>query len=1249
MLTKIRFLLLVLTLTLIGTAVTIHYTVTDDNMLELDQKKLTKKIHQFESKIDQIFADSLIVKTFQNVDRYPVQVAEITNNLTNKETIFFYIYRNYQLVHWSTNIYVPTTDLGFQTNTSFLQSDNRSFLVKRKELANNISVLALVPIKRNFKITNDYLNNSFLSVINVKNIEIAKYDDEKNIRNIYSKDGQYLFSVKLIEGKKDNIYINLQFFCWLAALICIMVLSHSVCLHIAKKGQAWLAALLFIAVLVTLRYIDLKSNWLSMHSSLQLFDPKYYAYNEYLPNIWAFLMTTASVFWVICFFRLIHKNLTVPSFLKTRTFSVIISFLAIFSIYFFGYIMYYYLGTLLTHSPQYENDFTQILNLGQYGWLCILILCFNVTSLILYIDSIILLTKYFLKDITFILNVELICIVVTLITAALLGINIFFCILFGFLIFLRFYGTYGIANPYKLSLFITSVLLLSAVSVIFYYHYNKIKKIEGMKQGIVHLLAEDDANAISLFIDLEKSITSDYQLERLLNIQHTERDAQLLTDYIKTRYLSGYLSKFEFQAYFYDNDGNPFVEYAADKTLEYREKVIKNAIKIPSTDNFYRLKSELGTHEYFTHLAIPYENETDKFYHVYLNLKNLSYSTALPYPELLSDNRINAWQHDAFQKNSYALYKDGNLVTQFGKFNYPDRDANMSAKLREYIHLTDSHGYYHMAYRPDVYTTIVLSKVKPTAWEYLALGSTFFILLLIFSGLFNIISYLIKTLSSKSFRLSRVKYHFRMLFNNIQYSTRIQTLVIISVLLGILTSGAIAFLSINKQLESNQSVLRQKEVAEIAKKIETNIANAKDDFNEKIVDLLKNMAPSTVTNFNLYDKSGRLLYSSQPRIFDLQLVSDFINPDALTKLAILRKSEAYEQERISNFRFSSAYASIKNEEYKTVAYLSIPYYASVKDATNSRNQLLNTILNIYTFMIILFGFIAVAVSGKITEPLNIVREKLAATQLSEKANEPLYWERNDEIGMLIKEYNFMLVKLEENAKQLRDAERENAWREMAKQVAHEIKNPLTPMKLGIQQLIRSFQENDQRFQERFERTSHSIIEQIDSLSTIATEFSAFAKLPETNMVKINLVEKIFKVINLFNSTVNTVITFSNNTEMEVISVLGDRDQLLRSFNNLFKNAIEASVGRRKHKINVTVERLAQDWIEVYIEDNGYGIAPDVIHNIFKPNFTTKSSGTGLGLAFVKQTVTAMGGKIRFRTRNDVGTVFIITLPLYEGS
>src|SRR5690606_19575844 len=182
------------------------------------------------------------------------------------------------------------------------------------------------------------------------------------------------------------------------------------------------------------------------------------------------------------------------------------------------------------------------------------------------------------------------------------------------------------------------------------------------------------------------------------------------------------------------------------------------------------------------------------------------------------------------------------------------------------------------------------------------------------------------------------------------------------------------------------------------------------------------------------------------------------------------------------------------------------------------------------------------------------------TQLSNKINEPLYWDRNDEIGMLIKEYNHMLIKLEESAKQLRDVERETAWREMAKQVAHEIKNPLTPMKLGIQQLIRSYQENDSRFEERFQRISTSIIEQIDLLSTIATEFSAFAKLPETSLVQIDLVAKIRKAINLFSNTSNTTINLINETSDKSVFVQGDRDQFLRTFNNLFKNAIE-EIGR----------------------------------------------------------------------------------------
>src|SRR5690606_159021 len=160
----------------------------------------------------------------------------------------------------------------------------------------------------------------------------------------------------------------------------------------------------------------------------------------------------------------------------------------------------------------------------------------------------------------------------------------------------------------------------------------------------------------------------------LLSLNRERPDIDYITDYIKTRYLSGYLSKFEFQAYYYDNEGLPLEDYPVDKAAEYREMVIKSAIKIPVTSNFYRLRSELGTHEYFTHLSVPYENAPDKSYHIYLNLKNLSYSTLLPYPDVLSDNKTSSWQLDAFRNNSYALYKGNNLVTQYGTYNYPEND-----------------------------------------------------------------------------------------------------------------------------------------------------------------------------------------------------------------------------------------------------------------------------------------------------------------------------------------------------------------------------------------------------------------------------------------------------------------------------------------------------------------------------------------------------------------------------------------------
>jgi nitrogen fixation/metabolism regulation signal transduction histidine kinase len=237
----------------------------------------------------------------------------------------------------------------------------------------------------------------------------------------------------------------------------------------------------------------------------------------------------------------------------------------------------------------------------------------------------------------------------------------------------------------------------------------------------------------------------------------------------------------------------------------------------------------------------------------------------------------------------------------------------------------------------------------------------------------------------------------------------------------------------------------------------------------------------------------------------------------------------------------------------------------------------------------------------------------------------------------------MIAALEESAQKLARSERESAWREMAKQVAHEIKNPLTPLKLGVQLLDKSWREKDPNFDKKFEKFSKSFIEQIESLSLIASEFSNFAKMPDTPFENVNLTRLIEKTIDLFDQSEDLEIVYTLNADKDVI-VRGGKDHLLRIFNNLVKNAIEAIPEYRKGIIEIKLEASGKNAL-IEITDNGKGIPEKLQDSIFNHNFTTKSSGTGLGLAFVKQAIENMYGSIKFETEPNKGTTFYIVLPL----
>jgi nitrogen fixation/metabolism regulation signal transduction histidine kinase len=286
--------------------------------------------------------------------------------------------------------------------------------------------------------------------------------------------------------------------------------------------------------------------------------------------------------------------------------------------------------------------------------------------------------------------------------------------------------------------------------------------------------------------------------------------------------------------------------------------------------------------------------------------------------------------------------------------------------------------------------------------------------------------------------------------------------------------------------------------------------------------------------------------------------------------------------------------------------------------------------------------IALFITNRITRSFSVISDKMKDVNLG-RVNEAIVWNRDDEIGDLVTEYNKMVAKLEDSAQALAKTEREGAWREMARQVAHEIKNPLTPMKLSIQYLQKSIDSNQPNVKELSGNVARTLVEQIDHLSKIAADFSQFANIGSTNAESFDLHEVLRSLYDLYQSNPN--IEFVWRPVSREVRLFADKTQMNRLFTNLLANAVEACEGQYC-RIELD-ERVLDGTIQIRVRDNGDGIPEEMQSRIFIPNFTTKSSGTGLGLAMCKGIVEQAQGKIWFETERGVGTSFYVELPLEE--
>ncbi len=396
------------------------------------------------------------------------------------------------------------------------------------------------------------------------------------------------------------------------------------------------------------------------------------------------------------------------------------------------------------------------------------------------------------------------------------------------------------------------------------------------------------------------------------------------------------------------------------------------------------------------------------------------------------------------------------------------------------------------------------------------------------------------------------------------------------------------------------------------------------------------------TDITVYTTAGNMLATSRPQIFATGLLAPRMDPVAYERMALSGQSAFVHKEAIGTAAYRAAYIPLRDRMGTVLAYIALPGFADQAQQEQERADVLVAVVNLFVLLFALSVLVAVFISNWTTRPLDLLKNALARVGLQE-ANVPIRYRGDDEIGQLVDVYNRKVEELRESADRLARSERESAWREMARQVAHEIKNPLTPMKLSIQHFQRTWTPDAPDAAARLERFSSGMVEQIDTLSGIASAFSNFAQMPRAQEEDLDLGEVAEAAISLFDATPGMRCTMERQ-HTGPLPVRADREQLLRVFNNLLKNAVQSIPDEREGRIRIVLRSSAGEAI-AEVHDNGSGITEADKERIFRPNFTTKSSGMGLGLAMVQRMVETAGGRVWFETEEGAGSTFFVALPL----
>ncbi len=1115
-------------------------------------------------------------------------------NLYEHEQIGLYLFKNDSLVFWNNSQIPIERDSSLYTKKEGLVRLKHGAYVYFKITQGNTWALALCVLKPKYDLQNNYLKNDFEDWICIP--DGIGIETENSGRHAVMLNGGKLFSLKGDELFYHNAGTdNIVTIIFLLGFACLLM---GVLYYLKKDTNGFQTTVALISI-VFLRCIMLSLKWPDFFYRSILYDLRVFGnaqsiLNSYLGDILLNAMLLLFVAVAISFLFL-KRTINKTPYLRILILSALI---------FLVYSQFNFAVLNLVTNSTLSFDFLGIFNFKPVTFVAITALCFFALALFVLVSQLInCFEKKSGHAIFFILLTLLICYLQQLCSKSSYIFENYWLLLFSGTFFIL-KKVVDVKNTLALSIQLLLVSLVTSKFLNIYIDKNQKQDLEILS---LKLGERQDAVLESEFLNASNKLREDEGLKNLVDL--LPGSSNEIPQLLREKFFNEYFNRYNVDFSLFDKYCNPLLN--SKQAILLNEGFFDDQIKYNSDSTqikgLFFVKNYKKNARYIGKIELH-----SKFLYVFMEPKQ--FEELGSFPDLLLDQ--SQQKHEKLKNFSWAVYRAQQNTNRYGNFNYP-------LFLKDSRLPSDS-GFTHHYFKTDESTQIIITTAQKK-WNYFF---TFNSYLLLFFSLITYCTYLIYALV------------FTSQFKNPSLTRRIQTIIIALLLLAMsavgITSGSLVThqfeLDNKKQLEEKTEII----INELASQFKT--GELFDESQKEIISSkLNEYARLFNSDISLFSKEGYLFNTSQPRLYNLGLAAPLANPVAYSAITRNFSSAVCLEEKAGSLNYLSLYTPLYDSNKNLNGFINLPYFAKQGDLVSELSGIISTLINVYVILFVLSILAGLILSSYITQPLRLIKQQIAGISLGSQ-NEKINWQSNDEIGKLVSEYNQMLIKLEHSAGLLAQSERESAWREMAKQVAHEIKNPLTPMKLNLQYLQHLLKNNSEDFNEKFAKSSASIIEQIDALAIIASEFSNFAKLPVTQLQSINLKEIIKVSALIFENEKNIAIV--NHIGENDVFVKGDKDQCLRVFNNILKNAIQALEDIKDPCVELSLEREDRI-IRILIKDNGCGIDENLKPKIFSPNFTTKSTGSGLCLAMVKNIMEGFGGSVRFESEKNRGSVFYL--------